>query len=96
MSLATVQARFGRGGIFTARDAVAAGLADEVATFERSVGLALELPGRMRAERLTAELQRDVVRLNAGFPVSELESTKRRRAEEATARLRRYADKFTA
>ena len=96
VSAATVQARFGRGGIFTARDAVAAGLADEVATLERSVGLALELPGRMSAERATAERQRDTIRLRAGFPVAELESTKRRRAEEATARLQRYVDKFTA
>ena len=95
VSLATVQARFGRGGIMTARDAVAAGLADEVGTFEQAVGKALTMPSG-RAARLTAEFERDVHRLNAGFPVSELESTKRRKAEAAMARFQRVADGFKA
>ena len=91
VSLATVQARFGRGGIFTAADAKAAGLVDEVGTFEQAVGKALKLPSASLARR-TAELERDLHRLNAGFSIRETEGWARRETE----RLQRYVDGFKA
>lgn len=81
VSVATVQRSYGAGAPLTAKDAKAAGVVDRVASFDSVLAGA----GAGRAARLTAELERDVFRLAAGFPVKETEGYARRRTEELQA-----------